>query len=299
MGGARLPTEAEWESAAEGVNANREPSWMILAQCNPRPRRPKTEFVSCSATCGSGPASAYLPYPGFRPAAGAVGEYNAKFMSGQFVLGAEAVRLRAGTCVQAIAIFSIRTNAGNLPASGSQRISSYAPHRRSPYAPILDERPSCAADPVFRHDVVKGLAARPRAIPARWFYDRDGSALFEQITTLPEYYLTRTERTLLQNAAAEIAAFVGPRRAVVEFGAGSCSKTRILFAASIPQRTCRSTFQDFSESRPQTLSTIFSGLPIHPIEGDFTNAVRLPTEVECLPQLGFFPGSTIGNLLVA
>ena len=78
---------------------------------------------------------------------------------------------------------------------------------------------------------MNGLAGRPRTIPPRWFYDRDGSALFEKITTLPEYYVTRTERTLLQNAAEEIAALVGPGRAVVEFGSGSCSKT--------PNSACR------------------------------------------------------------
>lgn len=165
--------------------------------------------------------------------------------------------------------------------------------------PRSDESSSCAPDPAFRRDVVKGLAARPRAIPARWFYDRDGSALFEQITTLPEYYVTRTERTLLQSAAAEIAAFVGPGRAVVEFGAGSCSKTRILLTALNPAAYVPIDISgDFLRESTASLSTIFCGLPIHPIEGDFTNAVRLPTEVECLPQLGFFPGSTIGNLLV-
>ena len=64
-------------------------------------------------------------------------------------------------------------------------------------------------DPAFRRDVMNGLAARPRAIPARWFYDRTGSELFEAITTLPEYYVTRTERSLLSSAASEIAAFAG------------------------------------------------------------------------------------------
>ena len=166
--------------------------------------------------------------------------------------------------------------------------------------PESDERPSFAVDPVFRHDVVNGLAARPRAIPARWFYDRDGSALFEQITTLPEYYLTRTERTLLENAAAEIAVLVGPRRSVVEFGSGSCSKTRILLAELDPAAYVPIDISaDILRESAADLSTIFSGLPIYPIEGDFTNAVRLPPEVERLPQLGFFPGSTIGNLLVA
>ena len=132
--------------------------------------------------------------------------------------------------------------------------------------PELDERPSFAVDPVFRHDVVNGLAARPRAIPARWFYDRDGSALFEQITTLPEYYLTRTERTLLENAAAEIAVLVGPRRSVVEFGSGSCSKTRILLAELDPAAYVPIDISAdiLGESRPQTFRRYFPGCQYTP-----------------------------------
>ena len=165
--------------------------------------------------------------------------------------------------------------------------------------PRSDERPSFAPDPAFRRDVVNGMATRPRAIPARWFYDRDGSALFEEITTLPEYYVTRTERKLLQSAAAEVAALVGPGRAVVEFGAGSCSKTRILLNALNPAAYVPIDISgDFLRELAANLSTVFCGLPMHPVEADFTNAVQLPSEVERLPQLGFFPGSTIGNLLV-
>ena len=162
-----------------------------------------------------------------------------------------------------------------------------------------DDCPSFAADPAFRRDVVNGLAARPRTIPPRWFYDRIGSALFEEITTLPEYYVTRTERTLLQSAAAEVAALVGPGRAVVEFGSGSCSKTPILLgalnaAAYVPIDISGDILRDSAAN----ISAIFPRLAIHPIESDFTTAVWLPPEVERLRRLGFFPGSTIGNLLV-
>src|SRR4051794_21600359 len=66
------------------------------------------------------------------------------------------------------------------------------------------------ADPGFRYDVLCGLSLRPRTIPARWLYDRFGSELFEAITTLPEYYPSRTERSILCDAAGEIAALVGP-----------------------------------------------------------------------------------------
>ena len=162
-----------------------------------------------------------------------------------------------------------------------------------------DHRPSFAADPAFRRDVLHGLAARPRMIPPRWFYDRDGSALFEEITTLPEYYLTRTERTLLQSVAAEVARLVGPGRAVVEFGSGSCSKTPILLNALNPAAYVPIDISGHALIELATnISTIFRDLAIHPIKGDFTNAVRLPSEVQRLPLLGFFPGSTIGNFLV-
>ena len=86
-------------------------------------------------------------------------------------------------------------------------------------------------DPAFRRDVLDGLASRPRMIPARWFYDRVGSELFEAITALPEYYVSRTERALLCSVADKVAALAGPGRAIVEFGSGSCAKTPILLSA--------------------------------------------------------------------
>src|ERR1700712_663405 len=86
-------------------------------------------------------------------------------------------------------------------------------------------------DPAFRADVLAGLAARPRAIPARWFYDRRGSELFEEITRLPEYYLTRTERSILCAHAVDIALLTGAGQAVVEFGSGSSAKTPLVLAA--------------------------------------------------------------------
>ena len=88
----------------------------------------------------------------------------------------------------------------------------------------------------FREDILKGLDVRPRAIPARWLYDRLGSELFEAITTLPEYYPTRTERSILSHAASEIAALIGPKRAIVEFGSGSSTKTPILLSEVEPGR---------------------------------------------------------------
>ena len=162
----------------------------------------------------------------------------------------------------------------------------------------------CVASPrsilLFARDVLNGLAARPRAIPARWFYDRAGSELFEAITALPEYYLTRTERSLLSEAAGEIAALTGPARAVVEFGSGSSAKTPILLSAVDPAAYVPIDIsKDFLWESAARLSKQFADLPIHPVEGDFTGTLRLPAAIEGAPRLGFFPGSTIGNFLVA
>jgi dimethylhistidine N-methyltransferase len=155
-------------------------------------------------------------------------------------------------------------------------------------------------DPAFRRDVLNGLAVRPRTIPARWLYDRAGSELFEAITELPEYYVTRTETALLFNAVEEVADLVGPDRAIVEFGSGSSTKSRILLsamkpAAYVPIDISRDALWDATAR----LSGEFGGLQIHPVEGDFTETLRLPPAVGSMPRLGFFPGSTIGNLLAS
>src|SRR4051812_11932002 len=87
-----------------------------------------------------------------------------------------------------------------------------------------------AVDPAFLADVIDGLSQGKKAIPARWFYDRRGSELFEEITALPEYYPTRTESALLAAHSGDVGRIVGNGRAVVEFGSGSSLKTPLLLA---------------------------------------------------------------------
>ena len=153
------------------------------------------------------------------------------------------------------------------------------------------------ADTGLRADVLAGLAARPRAIPARWFYDRRGSELFEQITGLPEYYPTRTERGILADRAGEIAALVGAGRAVVEFGSGSSAKTPLLLGAVAPSAYVPIDISgDFLRASSATLADAFPGLPVLPLEGDFLHPLALPATIGEAPRLGFFPGSTIGNM---
>jgi L-histidine Nalpha-methyltransferase len=154
-------------------------------------------------------------------------------------------------------------------------------------------------DPAFRHDVLEGLSLRPRAIPACWLYDRRGSEIFEAITTVPEYYPSRTERSILRDAASEIRTLVGPGRAVVEFGAGSSAKTPILLSAIAASAYVPIDISaDFLSNSVKQLSAKFPDLPVFPIQGDFTRALRFPLAIRDTPKLGFFPGSTIGNLLV-
>ncbi|MBN8849802.1 MULTISPECIES: L-histidine N(alpha)-methyltransferase [unclassified Sphingomonas] len=155
-----------------------------------------------------------------------------------------------------------------------------------------------AADPAFRADVIAGLTRRPRAIPARWFYDRRGSVLFEEITRLPEYYPTRTETALLRTISGEVAHLVGDGRAVIEFGSGSSGKTPILLeAVSASAYVPIDISADFLRESADALARRFPDLPIHPLAADFTGPVALPPMVRDRPRLGFFPGSTIGNLV--
>jgi dimethylhistidine N-methyltransferase len=154
------------------------------------------------------------------------------------------------------------------------------------------------ADPAFRHDVLAGLAAPIRAVPARWLYDRRGSELFEAITRLPEYYLTRTETALLERHSRDLAAIVGPGHAVIEFGSGASTKTPILLRAIAPAAYVPIDISgDFLRDAAESLRSEFPGLAVHPVEADFMGPIALPAAVERLPKLGFFPGSTIGNLV--
>jgi L-histidine Nalpha-methyltransferase len=153
-------------------------------------------------------------------------------------------------------------------------------------------------DPAFREDVLAGFRAARRAIPARWFYDRDGSELFERITSLPEYYPTGVETELLARHAADVAKIVGPGRAVVEFGSGSSTKTPYVLDAVQPAAYVPIDISgDFLRESAAALASDFPKLSILPVEADFTQPIVPPAEIMGMPKLGFFPGSTIGNMV--
>ncbi len=156
-----------------------------------------------------------------------------------------------------------------------------------------------AHDPAapFRRDVLAGLSQPRKVIPARWFYDWRGSQLFEEITDLPEYYPTRTEIGILKACLGDVAARVGTGRVVVEPGAGSAAKTPLLLDAVAPSAYVPVDISgEFLREASAVLQARFPALPVLPLEADFTHPFALPAEAGGAARLGFFPGSTIGNM---
>ena len=150
----------------------------------------------------------------------------------------------------------------------------------------------------FRDAVLSGLGGARKRIPCKFFYDARGSALFEAICRLPEYYLTRTEIMILEDNSADIAAHLGRNCRLIEFGSGASAKARILLealdrpAAYVPVDISREHLRDAAIS----LAEDFPLLPVVAVCADYTRAFPLPP----LPgpngkRVGFFPGSTIGN----
>ncbi|WP_280234684.1 L-histidine N(alpha)-methyltransferase [Nocardia cyriacigeorgica] len=153
----------------------------------------------------------------------------------------------------------------------------------------------------LRADARRGLTADPKWLPPKWFYDARGSELFEQITQLPEYYPTRTERALLERVVAEIAR-AAQAEVLVELGAGSAAKTRLLLSAlsaAAPLKTYVP--QDVSSAALRAsaaeVAAEFPGLTVHGVVSDFTDTLHT------LPRGGrrmiAFLGGTIGNLVPA
>ena len=149
----------------------------------------------------------------------------------------------------------------------------------------------------FAEAVLNGLAKRPRSIPSRFLYDSVGSALFEEITRLEEYYPTRTETALLETYGAEIAQLAGDVRVLVEFGSGSGRKTSCLIDAlpDLDTYIPIDVSETFLVEAAKRLKDRHSELTIKPLVGDFTRA-RVLVGAPRGQKLGFFSGSTIGNL---
>ncbi len=150
----------------------------------------------------------------------------------------------------------------------------------------------------FARAVLSGLGQKQKHIPTKFHYDARGSELFEDITRLDEYYPTRTEISLLKAHGCEIAELAGEGCAVVEFGSGSSRKTHILLeqmelaAAYVPIDIDEGALNEAK----LRLEKQFPSLPIHPVHADFNHPIKLPDAIADARKLGFFPGSTIGNL---
>lgn len=148
----------------------------------------------------------------------------------------------------------------------------------------------------FLDDVAAGLSASPKRLSAKYFYDARGSRLFDAICELEEYYPTRTEMGILRAHAAEIAMMAGKRANLVEFGAGSLQKVRILLdrMRGLSHYIPVDISTDHLQGAANALARRYKMLTILPIAGDFTRPVSLPVSSKG-GMVGFFPGSTIGN----
>jgi dimethylhistidine N-methyltransferase len=150
----------------------------------------------------------------------------------------------------------------------------------------------------FRANVLTGLSQRQKTLPSRWLYDQRGSELFEEITRLDEYYLTRTETAILRRHAEEMAALCGDRAVLLEYGAGAAIKSEILINALRAPRLYApiDIAADFLTQTVERIQDRFPYLPVRPIIADFTADFDIPNDVPREGRAGFFPGSTMGNL---
>lgn len=148
----------------------------------------------------------------------------------------------------------------------------------------------------FLRDVVTGLSAQPKTLKPKYFYDDAGSRLFQEITALPEYYPTRTELRILDEHGRDIAAWLPPGAALIEFGAGATTKIRrLLTTAKIAAYVPIDISGNFLAEQAGPLRQDFPDLAVLPLAADIMAPVTLPPQIMAMPRAGFFPGSTLGN----
>jgi dimethylhistidine N-methyltransferase len=147
------------------------------------------------------------------------------------------------------------------------------------------------------HETLAGLSAVPKTLPPKLFYDETGARLFEEICLLPEYYLTRTELSILRKGVAEIAQLAGPRAALIEYGSGAGIKVRLLLDAL--ENPAAYVAVDISEQQlarvTADLRAQYPGVQVAGVAADYTRPVPLPALPHDARRVAFFPGSTIGN----
>jgi dimethylhistidine N-methyltransferase len=265
--GKRLPGEAEWEHAV---------------RCRPE------AFANAFGEVWQWTASAYAPYPGFRPTEGTASEYNGKFMANQMVLRGSSFATPDGHARVSYRNFFYPHQRW---AFAGLRLAEDAP---TPQVRSTDQGETAG----FRRDLVAGLSRSPKVASPKWFYDAEGSGLFEAITRLPEYYPTRQEAALLRRVAPEWAARFGPGAVLVEFGSGASEKTRIVLDAAhdLGAYVPIDISADALDAAALRIAGAYPALTVHPLVGDFLHLGALPAGIGQGRRVGFFPGSTIGNL---
>jgi dimethylhistidine N-methyltransferase len=265
--GKRLPTEAEWEHAV---------------RCRPE------SFSNAFGEVWQWTASAYAPYPGFRPTEGTASEYNGKFMANQMVLRGSSFATPGGHARVSYRNFFYPRQRW---AFAGLRLAADSP---SPLVRSADEGETAR----FRRDLIAGLSRTPKVASPKWFYDAEGSHLFEAITRLPEYYPTRQEADLLRRVVPLWAARFGPAAALVEFGSGASEKTRIVLdaAADLAAYVPIDISADALDAAARRIAEAYPALKVAPLVGDFLHLGALPAGIGGGRRVGFFPGSTIGNL---
>ena len=263
----RLPTEAEWEHAV---------------RCRPE------VFSNAFGEVWQWTSSAYAPYRGFRPTEGTASEYNGKFMANQMVLRGSSWATPEGHGRASYRNFFYPQQRW---AFMGLRLATDLP---APPARATGEGETAR----FRRDLLAGLGRTPKSASPKWFYDAEGSRLFEEITRLPEYYPTRQEAALLREVVPAWADRFGAGAALVEFGSGASEKTRIVLdaapdlAAYVPIDISA----DALSAAARRIDKSYPGLKVAPLVGDFLHLAALPGGIGNGRRVGFFPGSTIGNL---
>lgn len=151
---------------------------------------------------------------------------------------------------------------------------------------------------VFLEDVLAGLSAEPKCLPGKYLWDESGSILFDHICDHPDYYPTWREMALLPGVAAEVACLVGSGATIVEYGSGASRKIRTLLdALDRPARyVAIDISREFLEKSVRQLATYYQQIAMHAVCADFSQPIRLPIDCDG-PVLGFFPGTSIGNLM--
>lgn len=161
----------------------------------------------------------------------------------------------------------------------------------------MDARTQRITNPALHADAVEGLRQKQKGLSPKWFYDARGSEIFEEITQVPEYYPGRTERAILEAHLPRIAEHVPEGAALVELGSGASVKTRLLLDG-LPQLGIYvpvDISEEFLQATAAELAIAYPDLGITPVVADFMQTVTLPGQ-DGRAVVGFFPGSTIGNL---